>query len=342
MKLSQAQQIISASVESNMTINGWSSKRIVPMLWGIPGLGKSTIVRAVAEALGIDCIVINLAEYDAGELAGYPMLKDGEMVRSRPRWLPVDGKGVLFLDELVQAPVANQNVARQLVNDGRIGEHLLGDGWSVVCAGNDLSNRAGTNAMPSHMKDALLHIDVEPFLDESLRYFNTIGANPMITGFLAFSPEHLSMFNKDVKACPSPRSWEKADQILGMGLDSEIEFHALCGTLGAEASAKFKAFQQVYRELPDPELPLRDPMHAPIPSEPSVMYAVVSAIAYRVNKENASNFCAYMQRLPEQEFSAFGMKTALDRFNDLRHEKAFQQWAIDGGADLVVASRQVA
>ena len=64
MKLSQAQQIISASVESNMAINGWSSKRIVPMLWGIPGLGKSTIVRAVADALGIDCIVINLAEYD--------------------------------------------------------------------------------------------------------------------------------------------------------------------------------------------------------------------------------------------------------------------------------------
>jgi MoxR-like ATPase len=51
MKLSQAQQIISASVESNMAINGWSSKRIVPMLWGIPGLGKSTIVRAVADLL---------------------------------------------------------------------------------------------------------------------------------------------------------------------------------------------------------------------------------------------------------------------------------------------------
>jgi hypothetical protein len=83
-------------------------------------------------------------------------------------------------------------------------------------------------------------------------------------------------------------------------------------------------------------------MNAPIPSEPSVMYAVVSAIAYRVNKDNAGNFCAYMQRLPEGEFSAFGMKTALDRFNDLKKEKAFQQWAIDGGADLVVASRNVA
>ena len=342
MKLSQAQQIISASVESNMTINGWSSKRIVPMLWGIPGLGKSTIVRAVAESLGIDCVVINLAEYDAGELAGYPMLKDGEMGRSRPRWLPVDGKGVLFLDELVQAPVANQNVARQLVNDGRIGEHLLGDGWSVVCAGNDLSNRAGTNAMPSHLKDALLHIDVEPFLDESLRYFNNIGANPMITGFLSFSPEHLSMFNKDVKACPSPRSWEKADQILGMGLDLELEYHALCGTLGAEASAKFKAFQQVYRELPDPELPLRDPMNAPIPSEPSVLYAVVSAIAYRVNKSNAKNFCAYMERIVEEEFQAFGMKSALDRHKGLRDLDAFNEWAYNGGAELVVPSRRVA
>jgi len=336
MKLSTAQNIIRASIVANGNLSGRTSQYTTPMLWGVAGLGKTTLVQDIADELGIDCVVVILAQYDAGELGGFPYLNDGTFLRARPSWLPTEGRGILFLDELPQAPVANQNIAAQLVNERRIGEHQLGDGWSIVCAGNDLKHRAGTNAMPTHLKDRLLHLEVEPNLDDALVYMNAKGVRPEVTGFLRFVPKQLSNFDKDAKACPSPRSWEKVSNILDWGLDTVSEYQAITGQVGSGATADFAAFLKVYRELPDPELPLKDPDNAPLPENPSVMYAVCSALSYRVNKSNAQNFMKYIRRLPEQEFAAFAIKDAMSRFPDLKKVDGFRDWVLQGGAELIL------
>ena len=49
-----------------------------------------------------------------------------------------------------------------------------------------------------------------------------------------------------------------------------------------------------------------------------------------------------MERIVEEEFQAFGMKSALDRHKGLRDLDAFNEWAYNGGAELVVPSRRVA
>lgn len=336
MRLSIARDTVAKSVRANQALSGRTSKYTTPMLWGVAGLGKTTIVQDVAADLDIDCRVVMLGQYDAGELGGFPILKDGQMFRARPAFLPEDGEGILFLDELPQAPVANQNIAAQLVNERRIGEHQLGDGWSIVCAGNDLKHRAGTNAMPTHLKDRLLHLEVEPNLDDALVYMNAKGVRPEVTGFLRFVPKQLSNFDKDAKACPSPRSWEKVSNILDWGLDTVSEYQAITGQVGSGATADFAAFLKVYRELPDPELPLKDPDNAPLPENPSVMYAVCSALSYRVNKSNAQNFMKYIRRLPEQEFAAFAIKDAMSRFPDLKKVDGFRDWVLQGGAELIL------
>lgn len=339
MRLSTAQAIVAKSVEANQAVgkaSARSSQYTTPMLWGVAGLGKTTLVQDIAESLGIECRVVMLAQYDAGELGGFPILKDEEMFRARPAFLPTDGEGILFLDELPQAPVANQNIAAQLVNERRIGEHRIGAGWSIVCAGNDMSHRAGTNAMPSHLKDRLLHLEIEPNLDDALAYMNATGVRPEVTGFLNFQPEWLSKFDKDVKACPSPRSWEKVSNILSWGLDEVAEFEAFRGQVGNEATASFKAFLMTYRTLPDPEAPLKDPMNAVIPSEPSVLFAVLSAVSARVNDKNADNFMKYVMRIPQQEFGAFAVKTALARCPELKKASQMREWILNGGAELVL------
>ena len=339
MNLSTAREIVLASIKSNQAIaakGARSSQYVTPMLWGVAGAGKTSVVEQIAEHLDMECRIVIFAQYDAGELAGFPILKDGKMFRACPAYLPQEGEGILFCDELPQAPVANQNVAAQLVNERRIGEHKLGDGWSIVCAGNDLSHRAGTNAMPTHLKDRLLHLEIEPNLDDALHYMNAHGVRPEVTGFLRFKPDQLSKFDKDAKACPSPRSWEKVSGILNWGLDEGAEMEAIMGQVGLGAASDFKAFLSVYRELPDPELPLKDPVNAPIPQDPSVMYAVCAGIAYRVNKTNSANFMAYLKRIPQQEFSAFAVKSALSRYDGLKKEPALRDWILSGGAELVL------
>jgi hypothetical protein len=328
MNLNTALQIVSASVLANRKLNGRTSQYTTPMLWGTAGCGKTTGVESVADGLGIDCRVVILAQYDAGELGGFPVLQDGEMHRARPAFLPTEGEGILFLDELPQAPVANQNIAAQLVNERRIGEHKLGDGWSIVCAGNDLKHRAGTNAMPSHLKDRLLHLEVEPSLDDTLEYFNAKGVDPIVCGFLRFSADQLSVFDKDAKACPSPRSWEKISNILSWGLPRAAESQAFAGQVGAGAGAKFEAFLQMYRELPNPEQPLTDPMNAPVPEKASILYALLAGISARVNDKNADNFLRYVDRIPQGEFGAFAVKSAKQRYPEINKAPAFKAWAV--------------
>lgn len=339
MRLTTAREIVLASIKANQATaskGARSNQYVIPMLWGVAGLGKTTIVQDIAEDMDLSFVDLRLNQYDAGELGGFPILQDGTMFRARPHFLPTEGEGILFLDELPQAPVANQNIAAQLVNERCIGEHKLGDGWTIVCAGNDLSHRAGTNAMPTHLKDRLLHLEIEPNLDDALHYMNSKGVRPEVTGFLHFKPDQLSKFDKDAKACPSPRSWEKVSAILNWGLAEATEYEAVIGQVGTGAAADFKAFLQVFRELPDPELPLKDPMNAPIPTDPSVKYAVCASIAYRVNATNSANFMAYIKRIPEQEFGAFAVKSALSRHEGLKKEPALRDWILSGGAELVL------
>jgi MoxR-like ATPase len=106
------------------------------MAWGDPGLGKSDIAEAVVADLRWDLMYANLATRDPAELAGMPWVREGKTIRCRPDWLPETGSGMLFLDELPQAGIANRNIAAAtLIREHRIGEHRLPATWMVVCAG---------------------------------------------------------------------------------------------------------------------------------------------------------------------------------------------------------------
>lgn len=62
-------------------------------------------------------VYADLATRDPAELAGLPWTKDSRSIRCRPDWLPREGQGLLFLDELPQAGVANLNIAATLIAD---------------------------------------------------------------------------------------------------------------------------------------------------------------------------------------------------------------------------------
>ena len=48
-----------------------------------------------------------------------------------PKFLPVDGEGILFLDEPTAAPQITRAGCYQLVLDRKPGEYRLPDGWGV-------------------------------------------------------------------------------------------------------------------------------------------------------------------------------------------------------------------
>jgi hypothetical protein len=335
MRLSQAQKIVLASIKTQ-DAKSRDAQRVVPYLVGGAGLGKTTLITDIAEKLGIDCRIVSLAQYDAGELAGW-IVPDGDaMRRVRPDWLPSDGEGILFLDELPQAPVANQNIAAQIVNERRVGDHYLPEGWSIVAAGNRTSDRAGTNTMPTHLRDRLMFLEVEADLDDTIEYYYSKGVDTRVCAFLRFRPEFLHKFDRDANACPSPRSWDRTSTILGWGLDEVCQAEAIAGQVGRPAAADFIGYLRVFDKAPDLDEIIADPTGAPIPEDVSILYAVAAGLSTKLNKSNAKAVLQYLGRFEQKEFTAFVVKDAVARDASLKQANAIRDWAVAGGAQLLI------
>ena len=85
--------------------------------------GKSQVVKQVADKLGIEMIDLRLSQLDPVDLRGVPAV-DKEKVGKKevgktnwnvPSFLPTEGSGILFLDEINSAAQATQAAAYQLV-----------------------------------------------------------------------------------------------------------------------------------------------------------------------------------------------------------------------------------
>jgi len=342
MKLSQAKTIIKAMINSNLSLNDNSSNAeyLVPMLWSSPGEGKTTMVEDLIKELKMDIETVIVAQFDYAELGGFPKLsKDGETYnRARPFFLPQEGckDTVLFLDELPQAVTANQNVMAQLINERRIGEHKLPSNVTIVAAGNPMTSRAGTSAMPSHLKDRLTHLDIETDHEGFRTYALGKGFSPEVTGFINDRPEWLQKFDPSSNASPSPRSWERANKILTLGMDADCERQALKGQIGDAAVTDFVGYLRIYRNLPSAESIFANPETAEVPSAPDILYALCSNLAHKVTPEKSAALVSYIKRFESKEFAAFCMRDTLSRHPELKKDKNVAGWVVTEGRDLLL------
>ena len=305
---------------------------IVPMAWGDPGLGKTDIAAATAEELGWSLVYADLATRDPAELAGLPWIKDGRSIRCRPDWLPSDGQGFLFLDELPQAGVANLNIAATLIREHRIGEHALAAGWMVVCAGNHPHNRAGTTTMPSHVRNRLMHITVEADVKVWASWAANRGVDPVLVAYNRYrAAEYRRKFSPADNAYPTPRTWAMSDQVLRLGLPSALEQECLSGTIGAAASADLAGFRRTCASLPDPDAIIGDPDHYLLPEDPATLYALMGALAHRAKAGTFAAIVRYLDRLPQQEFAVVCVLDATARDPALMTTSGYQRWAAAKG-----------
>ena len=186
-------------------------------LWGPPGVGKSQVVRQVTRDLDLACTDVRAVLLDPVDLRGLPHINgDNRAQWATPDFLPQDGKGVLFLDELNAAPPLVQAACYQLVLDRKIGEYTLPETWAVIAAGNRESDRAVTHRMPSALANRFVHIEFEADMEDWAAWALNHGIQSEIIGFLRFRPALLHQFDgrADEKAFPSPRAWEFVSKIL--------------------------------------------------------------------------------------------------------------------------------
>jgi len=301
-------------------------------LWSSPGCGKSSVTKQVTTGMDLQLRDVRALLLDPVDLRGLPFLgSDGRSKWATPDFLPQDGSGVLFLDELNAAPAMVQASCYQLILDRRLGEYALPEGWSIVAAGNRDSDRAVTTRMPTPLRNRFVHLDFEVDPQEWCEWAIRAGIRPEVIAFLRFRPALLSSFDKDATAFPSPRSWEFVSRILeslGPVSNQAIEHELIAGAVGMGAATEFTGFLRMFRELPDVDAILMNPHQALIPGEPSGQFAVASALARCASHTNFDRICTYLDRLPT-EFRILCVRDATLRDQMLRSTGAYVKFQVE-------------
>ncbi len=284
------------------------------MLWGPPGIGKSSIVSSVADNHSLQLVDLRLSQLAPTDLRGLPVAENGVSRWFPPEFLPTGGRGILFLDEINMAPPAMQGIAQQLILDRQVGNYRVPDGWFIWAAGNRKSDRAAVFEMPSALANRFIHLDLAPDFDSFKAWGLRTGLSEQVLAFLAFRPTLLHQIDPQRPAWPSPRSWAMADRLRRASLSVEP-------AIGLGATGEFDAFCMVYDKLPELAPILAGKSTAAFPAEASARYATVLGLAVR--SEGAEQGVHALAWLVKQAGAEWVQFFATDLFRMMREKGQF-------------------
>ena len=301
-------------------------------LHGAPGIGKTDLVHAAHKILGIELTVLRANLLEPVDFNGYPFPQGDVMRFLPPEFLPKEGtEGILFIDELAQAPLATQCAAMTLV------DHVP-KGWQVVAASNRVTDRAGVNTLATHVCGRFTHIDVDVSRDDFQTWAFDNGVRPEIRGYIDFCPRALMDFDPKIaqeqRAFGCPRNWARASHVLNWAREESLQ-QLLEGTVGPGRAAELIGFIRHYRELISLDVVAADPLGTPIPGEVSQRFAMTTAITERIaemrkkspkgNTQEFNPYFTYMSRLPV-EICALGMIDCMRIDSGLVRTPAANEW----------------
>jgi len=222
-------------------------RRRATMLWGTRGVGKSSVVRQVADHFKVPLVDLRLTTIEPVDIRGaiYADEVQGKTVWFPPEFLPTPDQpaGILFLDELTAADQRLQISAYSLILDRRVGNYRLPDGWQVIAAGNASFHGAVSHDMGTALADRMFHFNVQTVIDAFLAHALACGFAPEVMAYLKVRPDRLddtpSQLANDHLVGASPRGWEDISNVLKSGLSDSAKRVFVQGRIGAANAAEF-------------------------------------------------------------------------------------------------------
>lgn len=215
------------------------------LIVGNHGIGKSQVVKQVADSEGIPCIDFRLSQNDVGDLKGMPFHVGGRTVFAPPEFMPLTeedakqlkellnltddismgrygDKGILFLDEINRASREVQQAAFELVLDRRMNLRALPKGWRVVAAVNGEDDIYTVNSLDPAFLSRFFVINFEPTDQEWFKWAHKEGVHPAIIDFLQRHPDLLDptpeilsdAAAEGIKKVHDRRAWHKFSNTL--------------------------------------------------------------------------------------------------------------------------------
>lgn len=286
--------------------------RVPVLLWGAPGTGKTSAVRAMADAAGWPCETVIASIREPADFAGLPVVGTDMQVRlAPPSWagrLVAAGHGVLFFDEVSTAPPAVQAALLRVVLERTVGDLELPDAVAVVAAANPPEQAADGWDLSAPLANRFCHLDwpldaravAEGFVsgwpssappvladgwEERIPVTRSwVAAYLMVRGTSVLSvPDDAAAAGR---AWPSPRTWDMVARLIAAAgaagdADERVSAELIRGCVGAGAGVEFLTWL-TDADLPDPEAILADPDSFVLPERGDRAYAALSSVAAAV------------------------------------------------------------
>jgi MoxR-like ATPase len=287
------------------------------LLWGQPGIGKSSTLAELARGLGLPLETVIASVHEPSDFSGLPVLgpdpaAEGVAMAPPDRAVRLNrsGDGLLFLDELSSAPPAVQAALLRVVLERHVGSLALPDGVRIVAAANPPGSAADGWQLAAPLANRFVHLQwvhdpavvvrglggtwpriALPRLDPDRLEHAVARARAAICGFLTVRPDYTHRMPTSAAsrsgAWPSPRTWEMALRLpaFGYATDADPEAVALAvrGAVGDGAGMELLAFLERH-DLPDPEAVLDDPHAVELPKRGDLVHAVLAAVVDAIGR----------------------------------------------------------
>jgi len=245
------------------------------------------------------------------------------------RRVPNDSQGILFLDELNQAPPMVQAAAYQLLLTRKVGGYTLPDGWAMLGAGNRETDRSNAQRMPAALALRLVHIDMMPSADDwcawALEHADEVPVE--LLSFIRFKSDLLHKFDPSRRVSPNPRSWVFCGQLTNAGLDPAVRLAMMQGTVGAAEASEYVAYLGMWQDLPSVEQVKLDPDGTAVPTNISAKFGIIGSLARANTKDIYPRLKKYIDRM-DPEWQILFHKDALAYSREFTSTREWQQFAV--------------
>jgi hypothetical protein len=321
------------------------------MLHGRPGVGKTEVVQTLATRIGAELYDLRLTTIEPQDLRGLPYF---DHARAKTVWY---APAILFLDELTSASPALQPTVYGLLQERRVGRHLLPANVLIVAAGNQVEDGAIAYDMGTALSDRLVHMIVQASADDWLKHYALpAGIHPSVAAFIRTRPDLLETTEDALRrgqmiAC-TPRSWTRVSKIMDAVPDRALRQVMIAGTVGSAPAAEFALLADEISATVQIEAMLAAPRSDRAALYPRTLHgltALVYGLVGAVTRDtlpvaieilaDLRGQGALVQGLPVSDLATFGFELLIGRALEKGWEDAFAH--SDAYADYA-AERQAA
>ena len=231
---------------------------------GSPGIGKTEIVRQIAEELKIGYVSFSLVHHTRNSLLGLPVIQELGSGDKYTRYTMSEiiakvlesveegnQEGILLLDEF---PCMSETILPAMLaflQTKNIGTHRLPEGWVIVLCGNPPEFNKSARTFDTAILDRIrkLEIQFEPqvFLD----YGKNIGIHGAVLDYLNIHKDHICRYKneKTKQELVTCRGWENISHMLKTyeTLEQNVDRECILQYIKSEEiSAEFFTFYGQY------------------------------------------------------------------------------------------------